>query len=202
VGRITSLHIQPADRRRGRGTVAALAAEEVLRGWGCDRVRVTVPADSQVALRLVTALGYLERRRRLLKRLSCAPPPLPRGSLIRQEFQDWVPAWRAAVPDGHDIPGVLRVLCHGGKDVGLLRLGLRDRDDPKAPAWVFGVEVAEEWRGQGHGRTLLLAAERECLTAGCEAIALSVSSGNAPALGLCGSLGYRAIEYSLDKPLV
>ncbi|MGW4006705.1 hypothetical protein ACWEGM_33800, partial [Streptomyces nigra] len=33
VARVTELRIEEADRRRGRATVAALAAEEVARGW-------------------------------------------------------------------------------------------------------------------------------------------------------------------------
>ena len=40
VGRITDLRIAGPDRGRGRATVAALAAEEVLRGWDCRRVEV------------------------------------------------------------------------------------------------------------------------------------------------------------------
>ena len=60
VARVTELRIEEADRRRGRATVAALAAEEVARGWGCTRIEVTVPGDAVPALRLVTALGYLE----------------------------------------------------------------------------------------------------------------------------------------------
>ncbi|MEU3603335.1 GNAT family N-acetyltransferase [Streptomyces sp. NPDC006798] len=59
-GTLRALHVDPADRRRGRGTVAALAAEEVLRGWGCDTVRVSVPPAAAEAVRLVTALGYTE----------------------------------------------------------------------------------------------------------------------------------------------
>ncbi|MFE0424496.1 GNAT family N-acetyltransferase [Streptomyces sp. NPDC058953] len=59
-GTLRALGVDEADRRRGRGTVAALAAEEVLRGWGCDTVLVSVPSGAAAAIRLVTALGYTE----------------------------------------------------------------------------------------------------------------------------------------------
>jgi GNAT superfamily N-acetyltransferase len=57
VGRLDALSIEPADRRRGRAAVAALAAEEVLRGWGCRRIDVAVgrsrhaPARRRAGLR-------------------------------------------------------------------------------------------------------------------------------------------------------
>ena len=43
VAKIHELRIEEPDRGRGRGTVAALAAEEVARGWGCRQIEVTVP---------------------------------------------------------------------------------------------------------------------------------------------------------------
>ncbi|MCX5202400.1 GNAT family N-acetyltransferase [Streptomyces sp. NBC_00237] len=94
VGRITALHIDEPDRRRGRGTVAALAAEEVLRGWGCDQITVAVPADAGPARRMATALGYVERSRNMLKDLPAAPPPLPGGVTFRPVTQAEFDAWR------------------------------------------------------------------------------------------------------------
>ncbi|MFD0328016.1 GNAT family N-acetyltransferase [Streptacidiphilus monticola] len=38
VAEITELFVEPEGRGRGRGTTAVLAAEEVLREWGADRV--------------------------------------------------------------------------------------------------------------------------------------------------------------------
>ncbi len=83
VARLTQLRIEVPDRRRGRGTVAALAAEEVARGWGCKRIEVAVPADAAAALRLATALGYVVRNRGMEKTLGDTPPRLPPGSRAR-----------------------------------------------------------------------------------------------------------------------
>ena len=67
--RIHELGIDEPDRGRGRGTVAALAAEEVARGWGCRSVEASVPAEAPHALRLATALGYVLRNRHMAKPL-------------------------------------------------------------------------------------------------------------------------------------
>lgn len=94
VGRIKSLWIDEADRRRGRGTVAALAAEEVLRGWGCNEVSVSVPADAGPALRMATVLGYVERSRNMLKDLPPEPPALPPHVMVRPLAQAEYETWR------------------------------------------------------------------------------------------------------------
>ncbi|AJE86768.1 acetyltransferase [Streptomyces albus] len=59
VAQVRELRIQEADRHRGRGTVAALAAEEIARDWGCGAITVTLPGDATPGLRLARALGYL-----------------------------------------------------------------------------------------------------------------------------------------------
>jgi ribosomal protein S18 acetylase RimI-like enzyme len=93
-GVIRSLRIDEKDRRRGRATVAALAAEEVLRGWGCTQVQASVPADAAPALRMAAALGYTEVSRNMCKELPQRPPALPAGVEARPmtegEYEDWL----------------------------------------------------------------------------------------------------------------
>ncbi|WP_327120501.1 GNAT family N-acetyltransferase [Streptomyces sp. NBC_01341] len=93
-GVIHSLRVDEAARRRGRGTIAALAAEEVLRGWGCTRVRLVVPAGNGAARGLAAVLGYTERSRNMLKPLRRTAPALPEGVTGRPmtgpEFAVWV----------------------------------------------------------------------------------------------------------------
>ncbi|MFJ6441823.1 GNAT family N-acetyltransferase [Streptomyces sp. NPDC091649] len=92
-GVLGPLGIDEAGRRRGRGTIAALAAEEALRGWGCTRVRVEVPAGNDPARRLATALGYTERSRNMIKSLGPDSAPLPAGlgsrAMSGEEFAAW-----------------------------------------------------------------------------------------------------------------
>ncbi|MEU6046462.1 GNAT family N-acetyltransferase [Streptomyces griseus] len=93
-GVLGPLSVEEPRRRRGRGTIAALAAEEVLRGWGCTRVRVEVPADNDPARRLAAALGYIERSRNMVKELGPETAPLPAGLTSRAMSEEEFAAWR------------------------------------------------------------------------------------------------------------
>lgn len=229
VGQVRHLAIDEPDRRRGRGTVAALAAEEVLRGWGCTRVEVAIPAAAPTALSLAAALGYVERNRRMAKPLGTgAPPALPPGSTARamtdDEYARWLTRAEASyaqtwmergvpedqaraksatdharlLPEGRATPGTsLLVLTHDGTDVGTLWLALNEDG-----GFVYDVRVDEEYRGHGHGRSLMLLAERDAADGGAGTIGLNVFAGKTPALRLYESLGYQPITYYLHKPLL
>lgn len=92
-GVLRSLRIDASHRRRGRGVIAALAAEEVLRGWGCVQVRLEVPSDNEAAGRLAAALGYTERSRNMIKSLPQTPPALPGGLVARPMSEDEFTRW-------------------------------------------------------------------------------------------------------------
>lgn len=226
--KISDLRIEESDRSRGRGTVAALAAEEVARGWGCRQVEVGVPGDASRALGLTRALGYVLRNRAMEKSLGGEVPALPPGSAGRamtpaeyeiwtrtgrEEYaEDWirrgVPEDEArakadrdfalALPQGLGTEGAhLTVLEHEGVPVGELWLGHRGER-----AFVYDVAVRPEHRGHGHGRTLMLLAEAQAVSAGFRRLALNVFAGNLPAERLYESLGYGTTEYHLYKDLV
>ncbi|MEU8531080.1 MULTISPECIES: GNAT family N-acetyltransferase [Streptomyces] len=115
-GVIESLRIDEADRRRGRGTVAALAAEEVLRGWGCTQVHVSVPPEAGIAQRMVEAFGYTERSRNMVKDLAGPPPALPDGietrPMTREEFVVWEAAGRQSYAESWIARGVPEDQAH------------------------------------------------------------------------------------------
>lgn len=94
-GVLEALSIDEAHRRHGRGTVAALAAEEVLRGWGCTQVRLVAPADNAAARALGAVLGYTERSRNMLKPLRRPAPALPAGVTGRPMTEREYDAWAA-----------------------------------------------------------------------------------------------------------
>ncbi|NLU66310.1 GNAT family N-acetyltransferase [Streptomyces sp. HNM0574] len=235
VGRIGQLVVEERERKRGRGSVAALAAEEVLRDWGCRRAEWAVPARAAAGLRLATALGYRERSRHMLHELPPLDelPELPASSTPRAmdeaEFTAWreyeraqyaralgergVPAdqaegraeasERTRFSRGLATPGVVvRVLAHEGTDVGRTWLDLRRSPREDTDAWIFSIEVDEPYRGRGHGRTLMLLAEREAAAAGAEILGLNVHADNEPAQRLYTSLGFRTVEHHLYKPLL
>ncbi|MEV0011899.1 GNAT family N-acetyltransferase [Streptomyces sp. NPDC047973] len=92
-GVLHSLTVEEGRRRRGRGTIAALAAEEVLRGWGCDRVRLVIPADNAAARSLAAVLGYTEYSQNMVKTLRRTAPALPEGitgrPMAETEYAEW-----------------------------------------------------------------------------------------------------------------
>ncbi|MFF5568834.1 GNAT family N-acetyltransferase [Streptomyces sp. NPDC012623] len=135
-GILQGLRVEEPDRRRGRGTVAVLAAEEVLRDWGCDQVLASAAPGETAALRLLDSLGYTERSRNMDKELGPEPPALPEGvegrPMSGAEYATWLAGavddfarvWtdrgtppeaaraksershRENLPDGLDTPGV------------------------------------------------------------------------------------------------
>jgi len=228
VARIQDLRIEEPDRGRGRGTVAALAAEEVARGWGCERIETSVLAGAEAGLRLTRALGYVTRNRWMEKALGDTPPQLPAGStgrpMTEAEFVPWeaqgkesyaqtwiergVPAAEAhakaerdhiqALPQGVATEGVLLSVLEH-EGTRVGTLWLGERD---GSAFVYDVEVDVAHRGKGHGRTLMLLAEEQAVAAGRSRIALNVFAGNTPAERLYESLGYETIQYHLSKNLL
>ncbi|MFE0515352.1 GNAT family N-acetyltransferase [Streptomyces sp. NPDC058964] len=228
VARIEDLRIEEPDRGRGRGAVAALAAEEVARGWGCKRVEILVPAGAGGALRLATALGYVHRNRGMEKPLHDTPPALPAGSrgrpMTEAEYGPWLEhalvdyaqSWiDRGVPEGEarakserdhatELPEglatgnmLISVLEHEGDRVGTLWLSLAGET-----AFVLDVETAEHARGRGHGRSLMLLAEAQAITAGKRVLGLNVFAGSTPAERLYESLGYAPTSYTMYKNLL
>ncbi|MFJ3965779.1 GNAT family N-acetyltransferase [Streptomyces sp. NPDC090036] len=228
VGEIRDLAVETGDRRRGRATVAALAAEEVLRGWGCRRVRISVPADSEGGLRMAEALGYTEYSRNMAKDLPAEPPALPEGvhgrPMTDAEYEVWhagaietyaanwsgrgmsaeaahaksVADHESQLPRGLASPGATFVVLEAaGVPVGHVWLAPRGEG-----SYIYDIEVAAEHRGRGHGRHLMLLAERAALAEGHRLLALQVFTGNTPALRLYRSLGYRPTDFNYAKDLI
>ncbi len=228
VARIVDLRIDERDRRRGRGTVAALAAEEVARGWGCRRIEASVPGDAPAALRLATALGYVLRDRNMTKALGTTAPELPAGSrgrpMTEAEFVEWEAAGRLSYAESWIERGVPAAEAHAkadrdhehllsrgvaseGMTLSVLehegtRVGTLWLASREGLSFVYDVETAEGHRGRGHGRTLMLLAEAQSIAAGRPAISLNVFAGNTPAERLYESLGYETLTHHLYKDLL
>ncbi|MFE9254918.1 GNAT family N-acetyltransferase [Streptomyces sp. NPDC006879] len=234
VGVIRSMWVEEPDRRRGRATVAALAAEEVLRSWRCTRIRVHVPADASAGLALAVALGYREQSRNMAKVLPAVPPALAAPAvsarpMTAREFDVWLAraqveyarGWQergmapeeaarksrndhaTQLPEGLDTPGAsFTVLEHEGLPVGTVWVAESELRPGVRGSYVFDVAVDEQHRGQGHGRSLMLLAERAALGAGSTELGLHVYCDNLPALRLYESLGYRLTAVNLIKDIL
>ncbi|MGC9406578.1 GNAT family N-acetyltransferase [Streptomyces sp. DZ1-3] len=225
---IHRLRIDEPDRGRGRGTVAALAAEEIARGWGCGQIEVGVAADEEAGARLVQALGYTLRNRGMTKPLGGTPPALPEGSRTRPMTPDEFDAWRAHESERYARTWMERGLPEAGaraksrRDHETLlprgaatehmrfsvlehegtRVGILWLALQEDRAFVFDVEADPAHRGQGHGRTLMLLAEAEAIGAGRPLIGLNVFAGNTAAERLYESLGYRTTRSVFHKSLL
>ncbi|MFD7224434.1 GNAT family N-acetyltransferase [Streptomyces sp. NPDC059892] len=232
-GIIQALRVDEPDRGRGRGTVAVLAAEEVLRGWGCGQVLASVPPDAVPALRLLESLGYTERSRNMDKAVPARPPRLPaevEGRPMNDaEYEAWearaldeyarnwtargVPpeqargkaeaSHRENLPEGLATPGVsLSVLVHAGTTVGHVWVAPREVRPGEWGSWVYDVAVAEDQRGKGYGRALMLLAERAALETGDSLLGLHVFANNTPAVRLYESLQYVTTRRNFFKQLL
>ncbi|MDH6131117.1 ribosomal protein S18 acetylase RimI-like enzyme [Kitasatospora sp. MAA4] len=181
IGQIADLEIIAPQRRRGRGTFAMLAAEEVLRGWGCGRLELSVPADASAALALAGSLGYTETNRKLAKELGQPPACAPDLTLRRigeAEFPRWLEHIRATyrehlvrsgltpqqaydkceadhtelLAQGAATPGVaLRQLLSGGGPVGSLWVDLKIGERPDGRPLAWVMTVDVDADRRGHG---------------------------------------------------
>ena len=239
VGQIYGLLVNEPDRGRGRGTIAVLAGEEILRAWGCTRSEGSVIGEEgpvvERSLRWMRNLGYALTARNMVKSLPVTPPELPAGLTSRPmtaaEFEAWhdeqvggyaerlvqhtgltpeqgraksVADHTRLLPQGLDTPGVsITRLLAEDEVVGTIWVSAPSPLQPsdEQPAWVYKVEVAEPFRGRGHGRALMLLAEQVTLAAGLHDLALNVHAGNTPAERLYESLGYRTFRWAVAKEL-
>ena len=106
------------------------------------------------------------------------------------------------LPDGRQTTGMLLLaaLTPAGEPVGSVWIALRPGQSA-ASAWIYDIVVSAEHRGQGNGRALLAAAEREAARHGAAEIALNVFGANTVARGLYESSGYEVTALQMRKPL-
>lgn len=149
--------------------------------------------------------------------------------LTRAEFGEWLPRQMAsyaahiaasgAMPEaearekarrdtaylfsaGYDTPGQLlfRVIA-GEEAVGWLWIGVPGPDPDPLMAWVYDIEVGEEYRGRGYGRAAMLLAEQEARSHGMTSLGLNVHGQNTIARALYESLGYDVMAMQMKKPV-
>ncbi|MET9955954.1 GNAT family N-acetyltransferase [Streptomyces sp. NPDC006339] len=109
---------------------------------------------------------------------------------------------RELLPRGLATPGTsIDLAVVDGGVVGRVWTGVRELEPGVSGGYVYDVEVAEEHRGKGYGRALMLLAEGVALAAGERLLGLHVFAGNTPAIRLYESLGYRTTHVNSFKPL-
>ena len=102
----------------------------------------------------------------------------------------------AATPDLH----VFSILDDAGTQVGTLWFAVK-REGAQPVAYVYGVDVFEARRRQGHAQRAMRALEVEVRRLGLAGIALHVFGHNTAAQALYAALGYRPTNINLYKPV-
>jgi mycothiol synthase len=98
------------------------------------------------------------------------------------------------LPEGVHSPGqFLFKAVDDGVEVGLLWLAMPGTMHPSM-AWVAEIDVLPQHQSQGHGTTMMLAAEREMLARGVDRLGLNVFGTNHGARRLYERLGYRVLS--------
>lgn len=86
-------------------------------------------------------------------------------------------------------PEASRIAFRDDEPVGLVNLGVRDRD-----AWIGGVGVVPSARRSGVGEALMRAAHEEARSRGVERVWLEVIVENTGAIALYEKLGYKWVQ--------
>jgi len=82
----------------------------------------------------------------------------------------------------------------------LVWVELSERSDGPS-AFVCDVQVAEELRGRGYGRAVMLAAEEACRERGATSVRLNVFGSKHVARGLYERLGFETTSVQMRKNL-
>ena len=112
--------------------------------------------------------------------------------------------WTSLLPEGLASPGQHLFALEdtaSGERVGDLWFAERDSDFGDKAAFIYSIEIFEEFRGRGLGRQAMLALEDEVRRRGLARIALNVFGGNDVARSLYRSVGYAETAVFMSKAL-
>lgn len=96
---------------------------------------------------------------------------------------------------------VLTALDSESKAIGYLWIVLQRRGGAPGEAWIYDIELYEEFRGKGYGRALLEVAEKEAKSHGVKKLGLNVFGNNSIARSLYDSAGYETTAIQMMKDL-
>lgn len=107
------------------------------------------------------------------------------------------------LPQGFDTPEILLLIAENldGNAIGHVWVALQPKPGSETRAWIYGIQIESEQRGNGYGRSLLLAAEQEIVRRGLGVIGLNVFGSNTIARNLYESAGYQVTSMHMQKEL-
>ena len=112
-------------------------------------------------------------------------------------------ASKELLPEARDTSRVmiLTAINDSGNAVGYVWIGLERFGGSNTGAWIYDIEVHEEYRGKGYGRALLRAAEIVTVENGVRSLGLNVFGPNKIARSLYESAGYEITKIQMSKDL-
>jgi ribosomal protein S18 acetylase RimI-like enzyme len=122
---------------------------------------------------------------------------------VEESLERSTQAINELLPDGENTEQalVLTALNETGISIGYLWIGLQRRGGAPGEAWIYDIELYEEFRGKGYGRALLLLAEQEVRKHGVKKLGLNVFGNNQVARNLYESAGYEITSMQMAKEL-
>ena len=112
--------------------------------------------------------------------------------------------WAKLLPEGLASSGQFLFALEDkatGERVGDLWFAERDSEFGGKAAFIYAIEIFEEFRGRGFGRQAMALLEDEVRSRGLGRIALNVFGGNDIARGLYRSVGYTETAVFMSKEL-
>ncbi len=143
---------------------------------------------------------YVARGQASYARDMVAQAGIPEAAARAKAEQDWA----NLLPRGLASPGQFLFALEDkatGERVGDLWFAERDSDFGEKAAFIYSIEIFEEFRGRGFGRQAMLALEGEVRSRGLTRIALNVFGGNDVARSLYRSTGYAETAVFMSKEL-
>jgi ribosomal protein S18 acetylase RimI-like enzyme len=110
--------------------------------------------------------------------------------------------WQHLLPDNLASPGQFIFALEDtatGERVGDLWIAERPSDFGDKAAFIYSIEIFEQFRGHGLGRQAMLRLEDEVRSRGLNRIALNVFGGNEVARSLYRSVGYAETAVFMSK---
>ena len=143
---------------------------------------------------------YLSRGQTSYARDMVAQAGIPEAAARAKAEHDW----QHLLPDGLASAGQFLFALEdrsSGERVGDLWFAERDSDFGGKGAFIYSIEIFEEFRGRGLGRQAMLLLEDEVRSRGLDRITLNVFGGNDVARRLYRSTGYAETAVFMSKEL-
>jgi RimJ/RimL family protein N-acetyltransferase len=112
--------------------------------------------------------------------------------------------WAALLPERVETPDQFVYAVEDeetGERVGDVWFAKRETQFEGPVAFVYSIEIGDEFRGRGYGRQAMLLLEDEARARGLDRMSLNVFGGNEVARGLYRSLGYVESAVWMAKQL-